>query len=327
LRALPVELALDPCTGVSPEVVSRILTVELGVTVTTVSPGDSSDSRQRSEVTSISLSCDEGTIRMTVRDPVSGKTLDRHVDLRGERTSARPRLLGLSAAELVAASWVELEAAPPPPAPIVEATAPPPARAVAADAATSMLKRQKPVPWDLEALAVARRFSEVDLTSWGGGIGGSWAYEGWLALGADLLAEAGSSTVVHDQVPVGTASMRTGSIGLSARLRRSWLAWALEAGVGARLAATSVKAMADDAQSGLWQEHAFTRMWWGPTAGVRVAWKPSRAVLLVGAVEGGTVMQPMTGLVAKTPDVLITGPWIALSFGVGIGAEGPDSAM
>jgi hypothetical protein len=308
---------------VAPDVVSRILTVELGATVTSVAPGESSDPAQKPDTTQVSLSCEDGTIRMVVRDPLTGKTLERHIDLRSERSSARPRLLGLSAAELVAASWIELDSAAPPPAPVVEATAPAAARPEAADQARAVLKRSEPVQWDIEAIAMARRFPDSNLSTWGGGIGATWAYQGWLALGGDVLGETGSGSISHDRSTIGDVSVRTGSMGLSARLRRGWPTFALEAGLGARLALSRLRATADPALADLWHEHVFLGTWGGPLALVRVGWKPSRGVLLLGSLEAGTMTRQLAGLVARQPEVLITGPWAALSLGVGIGSEGP----
>jgi hypothetical protein len=324
-RGLPVELEVDPCTGVAPDVVSRILTVELGVGVTFVPVGEASDSAQKPDTTQVALSCDEGTIRIFVRDPLTGKTLERHIDLRAERPSARPRLLSLSAAELVAASWIELEA-PPPPAPVVEATAPPPARSEAADIARAAMKRQEPAQWDVEALALGRRFPDANLTTWGGGIAANWAYQGWLAVGGDIVGESGGGDLALDGVIVGQASVWSGSVGLSARLRQTWPTLSLEAGLGGRLGVAKVHATADATQLGLWQEHGFSGTWGGPLATVRVGWKASRMVLLVGSVEAGTVTRQLAGLVARQPELLITGPWAALSLGVGIGADAGPTA-
>src|SRR5260370_36635075 len=232
-QRLLVKLEVDPCTGVLPDVVSRVLTVELGVNVTVVPTGDASDPAQKQDTTVVSRSCDEGTIRMNVKDPLTGKSLERHVDLRGEKTSARPRLLALSAAELVAASWIELQA-PPPPVPAVEATAALPARTDAAVAARRALRRQEPISahWDVDVVGVGRRFSDVNLTTWGAGVAGAWTYQDWLSVGGDLLFEAGSGRVLHEGFGVGTASLRGGSIALAVRLRRGWPEWALEAGPG-----------------------------------------------------------------------------------------------
>jgi hypothetical protein len=320
---LPVELEVDPCTGVAPDVVGRIFTVELGVSVTYVPAGEASEPAQKPDTTLVSLSCDEGTIRMVVRDPLSGKMLERHVDLRAQRSSARPRLLSLSAAELVAASWIELDAVPaPPPAPIVEATALPPARTEAAEAARAAISRRLPVQWDVEAIAVGRRFPDANLTTWGGGVAATWAFEGWLALAGNLLGEVGSIDVRHDGAMVGTASLETGSVGLCARLRRSWPTFALEGGVGGRLFLTRLRGTAEE-QPGGWVEHSFTGTWGGPLAEVRVGWKVSPVMLVVASVEGGTVTRQLAGFVAKRPDVVIDGSWAALSLGIGLGSDGP----
>ncbi len=319
-RHLPVELEVDSCTGVAADVVNRVLTVELGVAVTT-GPGEPADATPKPDTTQVLLSCDEGTIKMVVRDPLSGKTLERHVDLRSERASARSRLLGLSAAELVAASWIELDAAPPPPVPIVEATAPAPARPEAADLARAALKRQEPVLWDVEMIALARHFPDAGLTTWGGGIAGTWAYQGWLALGGDIVGETGTADLSHDGAKVGSATARTGSVGVAARLRRGWATVGLEAGIGARLGLTRAHASADPSEAGLWQEHAFTGTWGGPLVQVRMGWKPSPLFVLAALVEAGTVTRQLAGSVAGQPELLVTGSWVGLSLGVGLGTD------
>jgi hypothetical protein len=227
----------------------------------------------------------------------------------------------VSAAELVAASWIELDSAAPPPAPIVEATAPAASRPDAAEAAHKVLKRRDPFAWDVDAIGVARHFPDSNLSTFGGGIAATWGYRGWLALGGDLLGEIGSGSVLHDGSTVGNVSVRTGSVGLTARLRRGWPTLALEAGLGARLALSRLRATADPTQTELWREHAFNATWGGPLTQVRVGWKPSRLVLLVASVEAGTMTRPIWGLVARQPDVLIDGPWASFSFGVGIAPD------
>src|SRR5439155_4504742 len=135
----------------------------------------------------------------------------------------------------------------------------------------------------------------------------------------------GSATLSHDRVELGSISLRTGSAAVSARLRRTWQTWAVEGGIGARLAVSRVKATAADTLSGLWQEHAFTGTWGGPTAEIRFGWKPARGVFVVAALEGGTVTGQLTGLVAKQPETVIAGPWASLSLGIGLGTDAPLS--
>jgi hypothetical protein len=61
-------------------------------------------------------------------------------------------------------------------------------------------------------------------------------------------------------------------------------------------------------------------------AQIRLGWKPARMVLVTGAVEGGTVTHELTGLVARVPDVVLTGSWVAVSLGVGLGGDAARSS-
>src|SRR5262249_46735876 len=195
------------------------------------------------------------------------------------------------------------------------------ARSEAADVARAALKRQEPAQWDIDALVLGRRFPDANLTTWGGGIAANWTYQGWFTVGGDIVGESGGGDLALDGLTVGQASLRGGSIGLSARLRQGWPSFTLEAGLGGRVGLARVHATADATELGLWQEHGFSGTWGGPLATVRVGWKASRMVLLVGSVEAGTVTRQLVGFVARQPELLITGPWAALSVGVGIGAD------
>jgi hypothetical protein len=327
-RRLTVELQVDPCIGVPADVIGRVLTVELGASVTSVIVGpDAPEPPPKSDTTTIALSCEEETIRMSVRDPVSGKRLERHIDLRAQRASARPRLLSLSAAELVAASWIELESTPRPSAAIVEATAPPAMRAEAMATARATAARRVPSPWDLEAVVVGRRFPDAGLTTWGGGVAAAWSYQGWLGFSGDLLGETGSVTLSDNGLTLGNVPIVTGSGRLSARLRRTWPSFLVEGGFGARVMLSRLRGNADEAPRLELREHALNAIWGGPMAEVRVGWTFSRWALVVASLEGGTVTRQVAGFVqvggfaAKKADLVLSGSWAALSIGLGLTTE------
>src|SRR4029077_7676204 len=68
---------------------------------------------------------------LRVLDPTTGKSVERSVALAQAAPTARARLLALAIAELVAASWSELESNPQPKAPPAEPLAPVEAREAA----------------------------------------------------------------------------------------------------------------------------------------------------------------------------------------------------
>src|SRR5262245_8737810 len=75
--------------------------------------------------TIVRVGCAELRAAIRVEDRLTGKTVERTVDLGAAAPVARPHLLALSIVELLAASWVELQSNPRP------AQAPPDAAAVA----------------------------------------------------------------------------------------------------------------------------------------------------------------------------------------------------
>jgi hypothetical protein len=315
-RRLPVQLDVDPCTGVSPEVVGRVLTVELGVSVTA---SDVTQDAPKQDTTVVSVTCSEGTTLITVHDPISGKMLQRHIDLRSEAAAARPRLLSLSAAELVAASWMELTAPPVVTVPIVEATAAPQLRTEAADAARSSAARREPLRWDVDAVGVARNFREDDLLTIGGGVAGTWlAYRDWLALGGDLLLETGSS-----KVPVGTVEALSGSSSLSARLRQRLGPVTLELGGGMRIGVMRLSAVSDQTLRPPPPSHTFRSPWGGPMATARVVTNLMPGLVASLSGEAGLVTLETTGYVLGSPGFNIDGSWLALCLGVGLAGDPP----
>ncbi len=288
-RRLPVQLDVDPCTGVNPDVVGRVLTVELGVNVTTV---DVTQETAKQDTTIVSLTCSEGTTFITVHDPISGKMLQRHVDLRSEAANARPRLLSLSAAELVAASWMELAAPSAVNVPIVEAAAAPQLRSEAADAARAFAARRQPLRWDAELVGIARNFREGDLWMLGGGAAGTWlAYRDWLAVGAGLRQRLGLMT--------------------------------LELGGGMRIGIVRLAAVSDKTLRPPSTPHTFRSPWGGPFATARVLTNITRGTIAFLSGEAGLISLQTTGLVDGNPELDIKGSWVALSIGVGLAGDSP----
>ena len=107
LRAVPaaaqsgplVHLELD-CPQLKTLNVERVLKAELGVELVR---WDSAG------VTVVQVTCDEMVARVQVRDPVTRKTVQRGLNLETVPERSRDRLVALATAELVIASWSEIE--------------------------------------------------------------------------------------------------------------------------------------------------------------------------------------------------------------------------
>ncbi|HEX4351702.1 MAG TPA: hypothetical protein VHZ95_02285, partial [Polyangiales bacterium] len=98
-----VTTRVDPCVPIDRDSFDRVLAIELG---TSIDYGG--DSGGDSDVTTVSLSCTAEGIELQVEDAVTRKSMRRVIDLTPVEASARSRLLALTVAEFVVASWVEL---------------------------------------------------------------------------------------------------------------------------------------------------------------------------------------------------------------------------
>jgi hypothetical protein len=246
-------------------------------------------------------------IRLDVLDPVSGKTLVRHLDLSGSDPSTRTRLLALSAAELVAASWIELTARPAARSQIVEAKASPGARDTAVNAARKALA--PPSFYRIDAIASAQRSGSTDLLTLGGGIGGSWVHGGWQVVGGDLRLESGSA-----DVSLGT--IRTMLVSASGSLRiRKRLGWvAVEGGLGVRGGLAYMRGIPaeitprPDATSA-------TLPWWGPMIMLRVEASIAERVAFVMGLEAGRVIYAAGGRSGGRTELAIENQWVGVTLG------------
>src|SRR5204863_3029658 len=111
--------------------------------------------------TQVTATCSGEAAHLRVLDPTTGKSVERSVALSQAAPTARARLLALAIAELVAASWSELESNPDPKAPPAAPLAPVEAR----EAARGVIA---PFRIELAAVADARLLATRDLLCGGG---------------------------------------------------------------------------------------------------------------------------------------------------------------
>lgn len=128
-----LRLEVDPCVQVDARFARRIIDIELG---TATPPPDASGS------VLARVTCAGSMQLLRVDDAVTGKALERTIDLHGAEPAARTRLLALAVAELVAASWAELEVTPAPRVPPV----PPPATREVQESAREALRARAQAP-------------------------------------------------------------------------------------------------------------------------------------------------------------------------------------
>lgn len=219
-----VRLDVSPCIGVSASDVRRIVAVELGALLTR--DGDLPDAT----ATRVEVRCDQQIVRLVVEDPITGKSLQRSVDLDDSAPSTRARLIALAASELVYASWAELAVNPQPEVPV---SGPRPAPEIVA-AVRDTVQRKLPVrlnpPKPMRILGVASRrwFLSEEGDLWGGGVrlaDDPFALFGW---SADAIVEHG-----RINASLGSVDIDTATLGGSIVLHREWACSGRVAGANA----------------------------------------------------------------------------------------------
>jgi hypothetical protein len=126
---LRVNVELRNCNELSQPEVRRVLSAELSAHLA---------EERSSDVTRIIIECNGPRAVLRVGDPLSRKVVQRTIDLGSAEPKARGRLLALATAELVVASWTELETNP---NPRVEPAGPRPPAKVRAAARKVVQKR------------------------------------------------------------------------------------------------------------------------------------------------------------------------------------------
>ena len=308
-----VKLTIDECVAVPPAEVKKIVAVELGALL--VDEGSPLTGEGARDTTIVLVSCSGKTIALHVDDPVTGKSLERSIDLSAEVPKARPRLVALAIVELVSASWTELEANPQPKVPAVTATASPAAKdAAKVNVRTRFLSPVAPSS-SLRILATTglRLFfpRTGPLTSFGLRVGDDRGAFGFLGWAADMQAE-------HARVPValGGVAVDTVSASFSALAFHRFSLVTLRAGLGVRLGAARITGEAGDAARV--EGSSLAGFFGGPLCVVSVSFTPLGPLVIEAAAEGGFVAAPVRGHVGEERDVGVSGGFIGATIGLGV---------
>lgn len=304
---LRVELHVDACVDVSADEVRRITAIELRATVDDPAAHDARTTR-------VDVACVAGGVELRVLDPLTAKSLARAIALGDVATNARARLLALAIAELVSASWSELDAAR---EPVVPPLAPPPRddekRAARAVAATRLAHPAPapPVAWRLTATFDARWLTIGSDPMLGVGARVGAEPFGRVGFVFDFAGEHASTAAA-----LGTVGVDSYSLGAAALVRADAHPLVLRGGAGVRLGVAHMVGLPDPARA---EGHAVTGVWSAPiatgSAGLRIA----RGLVLELALEAGYVVLPVRGVVFGGPDVRVDGFFVG--GGVGLGVE------
>jgi hypothetical protein len=108
--AARVNTQVDPCVPIDVDHFHRVLAIELGTSIE-YAPS----AARQPDGTVIRIVCtDAAAVQLQLDDNLTRKSMQRIVDLPAVDVATRTRLLALSVAEFVVASWVELQLARPP---------------------------------------------------------------------------------------------------------------------------------------------------------------------------------------------------------------------
>ena len=259
----------------------------------------------------VAVNCSQTLVRLNVDDPLTGKSLTRTFELLAVDAAVRARVVAIAIAELVSASWVELETNP---RPRVPAVGPGPPRELAAQA-ISAARRQQPGllggRLTLTGIASAQVFWSSVGALWGGGLrmtGHIRRFVGWTV---DALAHHGEVTTQPGKVAVDTVTGAGAVVG-----RRSWARATLGGGIGFRIGATILRGTAN--VSALVRSDSVVWAGGGPFGTLGVSVIAVRGLVLELNAEGGYWLFPTGGLINGRRDVAVEGPWLGMQLGVGL---------
>lgn len=320
---LPLELYLTGCEDVRESEVQRILAAELG---THAPPQPSRHSTQ------VSAQCEGPHLKLDVLDPLSRKRVGRKFDLSSAPPEARGRLLAIAAAELVLASWAELEQLPSLRVEPEGARAP----AVQQQLARERLQRRKeqapqaalvstrevtqPAPsrswyslqsrtdrmFRVAAIASGRSFFNHDGVLWGGGlrlgeerlVATSWA--------ADALFESGQL-----EAQTGRYAVETWTLGGAVFFYVRPEPLTARIGAGLRLGIAAASAVGNSESSSV----PTITPWGWPLATSSVSLRLARYLTFEASGEAGYAVLPLSG---RTGGYTIRGAWFSGQLGIAL---------
>lgn len=287
-----VTLEMEGCETAHPDEVRRIARIELGGLLTDDAPS--------SNTARVIVHCGDERVDLRIHDPVTSKSMTRSLDWQRSAAIGRSRLLALAIAEIVSASWTELEStAPPTPAAV---DAPQTVRVEGRTATTSSLR--------ILLVGEVREWLQEPTLALGGGVRVERDISTSLGWSVDVLGHHGERSVA-----LGNISVEALSSGASLMFHRAWVPLTLCAGPGLRLGIARVRGEPlSDAAYG----DSITGVWGGPFATGRGSVALSKKLALGAGVEGGVGLFDVIGRADGVRAAVIGGPWIAgaVSFGL-----------
>jgi hypothetical protein len=290
-----VSIGIAGCDPALAREAQRIAAIELRATLVESAPD--------ATVTQVTAACRDTGAALEVIDPTTGKSLGRTVALTEAAPNGRARLLALAIAELVAASWSELQSNPRPQAPAATPLAPYAARE-AARAAVADRSLELCAAVDMHLLASG------DLLFGAGARAALWisplvfARFDALADYAELGRAAGSVAVIMPSVSAALGAAR-------------WLGTSLRPAIslGLRGGYVWMNGIADGTTATGARQHG---VWLGPEIVLQVSAWPSARVHPVLGVAAGAHLLGVRGTVNDGRDIEAVGIWGGVSAAVAV---------
>ena len=285
-----VSIDIVGCDAALAREAQRIAAIELRATLVDAAPD--------ATVTKVTAACRSTLAALEVVDPTTGKSLERTVALTEAVANGRARLLALAVAELVAASWSELQTNPRPRAPPATPLAPYAARE-SARAAIDDRSLEFAVACDTHRLAGGDYL-------FGGGVRAVVWVSPLLLARLDALADYGELARGAGSVAVIMPSV-SAALGVS-----RWLGTQLRPALtlGLRGGYVRMNGIADgQTATGARQQGA----WLGPELALQVsAWPRARVHPIIGLAVGAHLLG-VRGTVEGGRDVEAVGFWGGVS--------------
>jgi len=273
----------------------RIAAIELRATLVDTAPD--------ATVTRVTATCRDTLAALEVIDPTTGKSLGRTVTLTEAPQNGRARLLALAVAELVAASWSELQNNPKPRAPAATPLAPSAARE-AARAAVAERSIELGAAFDVHLLASG------DWLFGGGARAGVWISPLFFAR-FDALADYAELGRASGTVAVLMPSA-SAALGIS-----SWMGPSLRpaVSVGLRAGYVRMNGIADGTAGTSFQQQG---AWLGPEVALQVTALARARVHPIVGVSAGAHLIGLRGTVNNGRDVEAVGLWGGITAAVAV---------
>tara|TARA_R110002096_G_scaffold401386_1_gene598207 strand:+ start:8227 stop:9222 length:996 start_codon:yes stop_codon:yes gene_type:complete len=297
-----VTLDLSSCASDNVDLIRGVVQLELGDLLRTTS-------QPEQQVTHVRAECRTDEVLITVDDPITEKLLHRTLATGALAGTNKSRMVGLAIAELVAASWAELQLER---VPTTQAVSSP----VTDRASAFVRKRVQPVgavpkrPWRTGAdVRLSSHSTGLKMAGVGATMGRDWTENVELNATVDYLRG-------NQQGPGGDVHVQSTTAGadIGARLRFGQVDLVGE--LGMRFGAVTLRG--EDKSRGLATASSFSSPWGGAAASAKLRIQATSWLLVQVRAEYGAVLVGVSARVLGRVQSQVEGRWMAVTTGLAI---------